>query len=378
MRRALLLLVFLFCVISLWAADDDRSRTPPDVDLNRITLPQGFHISIFAKVPKARFMTFSPGGVLLVTATSEGKVVALPDSNHSGKAERAVTLAEDLNAPHGIAFHEGKLYVGDTNAVLRYDWNESQLKVSNQVSIAKLSPSGMHFTRTLLFQGGKLYVSIGSDCNVCIEKDPERAAVIEMNPDGSGRRVFAQGLRNSVGLAINPKTNTIWGTDNGRDWLGDNLPPDKVNELKSGGDYGWPYCYAQRKVDPEHEAEGKLRCPSTIPPKLEMQAHSAPLGITFYEGKMFPPEYQGAVFVAMHGSWNRTVPTGYKLTWAKMGANGEPASELQDFATGWLKPGETRRGVWMGRPVGVITGPDGALYVSDDYAGLIYRITYSK
>ena len=349
-----------------------------DADLNRLTLPPGFHISIFAHVPKARFMVFSPGGVLLVTSTSEGKVFALPDSGHSGKAERVVTVLEDLNAPHGIAFHEGKLYIGDTNEVQRYDWNESQLKAANMASIAKLSPSGMHFTRTLLFHDDKLYVSIGSDCNVCIEKDPERAALIEMNPDGSARRVFAHGLRNSVGLAINPKTNAIWGTDNGRDWLGDDLPPDKVNELKSGGDYGWPYCYGQRKVDPEHEAEGKQRCPATIPPVLEMQAHSAPLGIAFYEGRMFPAEYQGGVFVAMHGSWNRSIPTGYKVVWAKIGANGEPAGSLQDFATGWLKPGETRRGVWMGRPAGVITGPNGALYISDDYAGLIYRVTYSK
>jgi len=361
-----------------------------EVDLNRLKLPAGFHVDVFTDTgAHPRLLVFSPGGVLLASFTSEGEVRAFPDARHTGHPERTVKVLQDLNAPHGMAFYQGKLYVAETNRVVAYDWDEQNLRATNPRPIADLPRGGMHFTRTLLFVGNKLYVSVGSDCNVCDESDERRAAVLEMNPDGSGRRVFAHGLRNAVGLALNEKTGTVWTTENGRDWLGDDLPPDEVNDLgKDGGDFGWPYCYGNRVVDPhtglrgEDEdrvkpGEGARRCPQSVPAKVAIQAHSAPLGLAFVTSKQFPAEMQGDLLVALHGSWNRRVPTGYKVIRVKL-KNGTDPQGVEDFITGWLAPGETQRGKWMGRPVGLAFGPDGALYVSDDYAGPIYRVTYGK
>jgi glucose/arabinose dehydrogenase len=348
------------------------------LDLGRLRLPSGFHIAIFANAPHARMMAFSPAGVLLVTETSEGKVVGFPDPRRTGHPERTVTVLDDLNAPHGIAFHDGKLYVAETNQVRRYDWDETQLRASNGRVMAQLPGSGEHFTRTLQFANGKMYVSVGSSCNACVENDRRRATVLEFKEDGSGERVFAYGLRNAVGLALNSKTGTIWVTENGRDWLGDNLPPDEINDLgANGGDFGWPYCYGNRVTDTSHTKPGDERCKGTISPKVEIQAHSAPLGLAFYTGTMFPAEYRDNLFVALHGSWNRSVPTGYKVIRIKLNPKSEPEG-VSDFITGWLRPGETRKGVWMGRPVGIVVGPEGALYVSDDSSGLIYRVTWEK
>ena len=307
-------------------------------DLVRLKAPPGFHISVFAEeVDGARMMAFSPGGVLLVSESGEGKVVALPDPKHAGKAERTITVLSGLNEPHGLAFYEGKLYVAENDKVRRYDWDEANLRASNPKPLADLPDGGGHSTRSLLFHGGKMYVSAGSSCNVCVEKDPRRAAVMEFTPDGSGQNIFAKGLRNAVGLAVNPKTDTVWVTVNGRDWLGDNLPP-----------------------------------------KVQMQAHSAPLGLAFYEASEFPAEYRNNIFVAFHGSWNRSVPTGYKIVRVKLDDKGQPQGGAEDFITGWLAPGETKKGRWMGRPVGIAFGSDGAMYVSDDAAGVIYRVTWSK
>jgi glucose/arabinose dehydrogenase len=364
-RNALLLLVLF---VSCGRAEK--------LDLSRLKAPSGFQVRVFAEVPHPRMMAFSPGGVLLATDTTDGKILAFPDAKHSGRAEKTVTVAGDLNAPHGIAFQNGKLYVAETNQVRRYDWDESNLRATHSQVIAQLPKGGMHFTRTLLFTNGKMYVAAGSDCNACEEEDKRRAAVSEFNEDGSDGHIFATGLRNAVGLALNPKTGTIWTTENGRDWLGDNLPPDEINDLgKSGGDFGWPSCYGDRTPDTSRSGAGAKRCESTFPPKVKLQAHSAPLGLAFYSGSMFPPEYRGDLFVALHGSWNRKTPTGYKLIRVKLNDKGEPQG-TEDFITGWLRPEETRRGVWMGRPVGLVVGPDGALYISDDSAGVIYRVTW--
>jgi glucose/arabinose dehydrogenase len=360
---ALLLLVLLAC-----------TRTEK-LDLERLKLPPGFHIEVFAHAPHARQMAFSPGGVLLVTDMSDGTVLAFPDPRHTGHAERTVTVLSGLNAPHGIAFHNGKLYVTEINAVQRYDWDESQLRAGNPQKLAELPGSGGgHSTRTILFANGKMYVAVGSSCNVCEEDDKRRAAVIEFNEDGSGQRIFASGLRNAVGLTLNPKTNTIWATDNGRDWLGDDLPPEEVNDLGSaGGNFGWPYCYGDRVPDGSESAN--YDCSKTVAPRVMMQAHSAPLGLLFYDGSMFPPEYRGNLFVTFHGSWNRSVPTGYKVVRIKFNAKGEPEGPPEDFISGWIRPAETRKGLWMGRPVGLVVGPDGVMYVSDDAAGVVYRVT---
>jgi glucose/arabinose dehydrogenase len=365
----------LFFIVLLAAA----TAPAAEVDLGRLTLPPGFHISVFADTKgHPRLMTFSPGGVLLATATTEGTVLAFPDARHSGRAERIATVLSDLNAPHGIAFYEGKLYVAETNRVARYDWDEASLRASNPQVITQLPGSGMHFTRTLLFVNGKMYVSIGSDCNVCDEKDERRATVMEFNPDGTGGHIFARGLRNAVGLAYNTKTGTIWTSENGRDFLGDNLPPDEINELgKSGGDFGWPACYGNRVIDPTHREEGEKRCPTSIPAKVALQAHSAPLGVAFYYANQFPEEYRGDLFVAFHGSWNRSVPTGYKVVRIHL-KNGTDPQGVEDFITGWIAPGEQRKGAWMGRPMGVAVASDGSMFISDDTSGPIYRVTYGK
>jgi glucose/arabinose dehydrogenase len=345
--------------------------------LKSLKLPPGFAITLFTRTESPRMMAFSPGGVLLATSESAGTVTAFPDPQRTGQASSPVNVLKDLNGPHGIAFHGKYLYIAEITRLVRYDWDEEHLRVSNPSEIAQLPPSlGGHLTRTILFANNRLYVSAGSSCNVCQENDPRRAAVSEMNEDGSQPRIFASGLRNSVGLAFNEKTGTIWATDNGRDWLGDNLPPDEINDLGAGGDFGWPYCYGNRIADTDFGGTPE-RCSSTIPPRVALQAHSAPLGLVFYTGKMFPAEYQGDLFVAFHGSWNRSVPTGYKVVRVKMDEHGEPTG-VKDFITGWLPPGETRKGKWMGRPVGFAIAEDGSLYISDDGSGSIYRVTWQR
>ena len=348
-------------------------------DLKQFKLPDGFHIAVYAEVDGPRMLTFSPGGVLLVSESGEGKVAALPDSRHTGKAEREVVILKGLNEPHGIGFYGGKLYVAENDKVRSYDWDEANLRATNPKNIADLPSGGGHSTRSLVFHGNKLYVSAGSSCNACIEKDSRRAAVMEMNPDGSGQRVFAKGLRNAVGVAVNPKTDTVWVTVNGRDWLGDDLPPEVIFDLgQSGGDFGWPYCYGEHIPDPNFTKAGDNRCQSVIGPKVQMQAHSAPLGLAFNQGSMFPPEYRNSIFVAFHGSWNRAVPTGYKVVRVKTDDRGQPVGGPQDFITGFLAPGETKKGRWMGRPAGIAFGGDGSMYLSDDSGDKIYRVTYGK
>lgn len=375
-----------------------------EIDAAKLKAPAGFRVSVFAdtrvngKAAKPRLMAISPGGVLLVTATSDGLLLALPDANKDGRADRVATVLSDLDAPHGIAFYQGKLYLAETGRVVRYDWNEAQLQATNPREIVKLPRGGMHFTRTIAFNHGKLYVAAGSDCNVC-DDEPGRAMVQEFNPDGSGGRVFARGLRNAVGLDVSPVTKTVWASDNGRDWLGDDLPPDEINNLRDGlsfgpspisgagdvvsrnpiqvqdADFGWPFCYGQRVADAKYPGSSAARCARTVPASVDLQAHSAPLGIAFYTGTQFPQPYRNDLYVAYHGSWNRSVPTGYKVVRIRMNAKGEPQG-LEDFLTGFVAPGETRKGKWIGRPVGIAVAPDGAMFVSDDSSGAIYRVNW--
>jgi glucose/arabinose dehydrogenase len=371
MKRVLLLL--------LLALAGCRAQQPA-ADPSALRLPAGFKISIVADAAPCgpRFMAWSPGGTLLATCVDEGEVVALPGAG-KGSAQRVVRVLTDLSGPHGIAFHNGKLYVAETPRLVAYDWDENALRASNPKKVADLPTSGGgHMTRTVLFHGGKLYVAVGSSCNVCREDDERRAAVLQFNEDGSGMRVFARGLRNAVGLAANPKTNTIWATDNGIDWLGDDEPPEEVNELAEGADYGWPYCYGDKVPNTKFDRAAARRCPATRAPAVRMQAHSAPLGLAFGSGPMFPAEYRNSLYVAFHGSWNRSVPTGYKVVRIPLDANGRPAGPPEDFVSGWMPPGERRRGRWTGRPVGVLFGADGSLFISDDAMSKVYRVTYSK
>jgi len=316
-----------------------------------------------------RFMAVSPSGDLFVSVPARGQVVVLPDRDGDGKADRTVVFADGLSRPHGLAFHEGFLYVAETGAVVRFPYRPGDEAGGKPATVVPDLPKGSgHWTRTIAFgPDGKLYVSVGSSCNVCEETNPRRAAVLQFNADGTAGRVFARGIRNAVGITFHPATGVLWATNNGRDWLGDDFPPDTVLILKDGAHYGWPHCNGSRVPDPDLGRPDF--CKTVALPSVEIQAHSAPLGLTFYTGEAFPVEYRGDLFVALHGSWNRSVPTGYKVIRIPM-RDGKPGAP-QDFATGWLQGSRA----W-GRPVDVITGKDGALYVSDDRAGVIYRIAY--
>jgi glucose/arabinose dehydrogenase len=336
---------------------------------DKIQLPEGFTIEEFATgLGSPRFMAFSPDGVLFATIIRKGEVVALPDKDKNGKSDETIAFLKGLNSPHGIAFYNGYIYIGETNQIVRYKYNGIDSKPGKKEIIVPNLPTGGHFTRTVAFgPDGKMYVSIGSSCNICEEKDKRRAAILQFDPDGSDGTLFAKGLRNSVGLTWDPVKGEMWATDNGRDWLGDNLPPDEINIVKEGKDYGWPYCYGDKIPDPKFNDRG--RCVNTVAPIVELQAHSAPLGLTFYEGDQFPEKYKGDLFVAYHGSWNRSVPTGYKLV--RIRIKDDRPQGVEDFATGWLHGTK----VW-GRPVDVLVGPDGSMYLSDDRSGIIYRISY--
>jgi glucose/arabinose dehydrogenase len=265
--------------------------------------------------------------------------------------------------------------VGETTRVLRLRDPDGDGVFQEREVIVDGLPAEGHTTRTVLFSPDweQLYVSVGSSCNVCIEADERRAAILRYDPDGGGEMIFARGLRNAVGITFRPDSNELWATNNGRDWLGDDLPPETVYHVQQGDDAGWPYCHSGRIVDPDLGAEGA--CESVSAPVVEMQAHSAPLGLTFYTGEQFPEPYRGDLFVAFHGSWNRSQPTGYKVVRIPMqtGRPGSAPDSVEDFAVGWLR----ENGSNWGRPVDVLTGSDGSLFVSDDGEGRIYRIFYA-
>ncbi len=336
-----------------------------------IALPPGFVISVFAQgLQEPRMMTIGPDGQLYVAERGANRVLRLPDLDGDGIADSLQVVADEVNRPSSLAFYQdASLYVGLTNRVLRFSEPDAQGVYQKREVIVPNLPPGGHHTRTVLFSPdwSTLFVSVGSSCNVCQEDDPRRAAIIRYNPDGSGEQIYARGLRNAVGIVFRPGTNELWATNNGRDMMGDDLPPDTVQRVRQGDDFGWPRCHAGRIADPEFGKSGA--CNGVKQPEIELQAHSAPLGLTFYSGTQFPPQYRGDLFVAFHGSWNRTTPTGYKVV--RIDVQDGHLGPVQDFAIGWLVGGSA----W-GRPVDVITGADGSLYVSDDSAGVIYRILY--
>jgi len=338
----------------------------------KLKVPPGFAIDVFAnKVGSVRFMAVDPSGTLLVSEPSAGRVLALPDKNADGKADSVQTVATGLDQPHGLAFHEGALYVAETSRVQRFAYDPATMKATQPTVLARLPSGGGHWTRTVVFgPDGLMYVSVGSSCNVCRESDKRRAAVLRFNADGSGETIFASGLRNAVGLAFHPTTGVLWATVNERDWRGDDVPPDYVTEIREGAVHGWPDCMTVRgRVITDTSFTKSATCDKVTPPTVEIQAHSAPIGLAFYTGTQFPEEYRGSLFVAYRGSWNRSLPTGYKIVRLRF-RDGQPPT-VEDFATGWLESSSA----W-GRPVDLVVGRDGALYLSDQGTGRIYRITY--
>lgn len=350
-----------------------------------LSVPRGFKVEVLAQnlfVP--RRLTFAPGATpakydLFVAESKANRVSVLRVQN--GRVMRKSAFTEAANQPYGLAFWKNWLYVGNTDAVVRFPYSRGALKTAgNGQKIADLTEGGynQHWTRNLLFDqsGKKLFVTVGSSCNVCEESDPQRAAISEMNPDGSGRRLFATGLRNPVGLAWQPNTRNLWTVVNERDNLGDNTPPDYLTLVRPGAFYGWPNAYTdlERRVHPDphfgDDHPDKVR--ATTPPSVPVQAHSAALGVAFYpiKGGHFPKDYAGDAFVAFHGSWNRSAKTGYKIVRVHF-QNGQPA-KITDFVQGFLHQGQE----W-GRPVDVQVAPDGSLLFSDDGGGKIWRVSYS-
>ena len=338
----------------------------------KLKVPPGFAIDVFAdKVGSVRFMAIDPAGTLLVSEPSAGRVLALPDKNSRGKADSVQTVVAGLDQPHGLALHEGALYVAETSRVQRFAYDPATMKATQPTLLSRLPAGGGHWTRTVVFgPDGLMYVSVGSSCNVCRESDKRRAAVLRFNADGSGETIFATGLRNAVGLAFHPTSGVLWATVNERDWRGDDVPPDYVTELREGAVHGWPDCMTVRgRVISDTSFAKGATCDKVTPPIVEIQAHSAPIGLAFYTGTQFPEEYRGSLFVAYRGSWNRSLPTGYKIVRIRL-RDGQPPA-VEDFATGWLEG----TSAW-GRPVDLVVGRDGALYLSDQGAGRIYRITH--
>ena len=339
----------------------------------KLLAPAGFVVIEFAKVSGARFMAQGPDGSVYVSQPGLGRVTRLAGVTADGRAARTEVVLADQSLPHGLAFHGGFLYVANTDQVVRVPLDAQGVPAGKAVATAaNYDAAGGHFTRTVAFgPDGKMYVSVGSTCNICVERDSTRATVMRFDPDGTHGEVFARGLRNAVGLAFHPTKGVLWVTQHERDNLSpshEDLPPDELNILQRGGDYGWPYCWGQRVPSPEFN--DRARCARTLPPALALQAHSAPLGITFLQrATSFPAEYQGDALVVFHGSWNRSVPTGAKVVRVKV-QDGRPVA-YEDFITGW----QDAQGRRWGRPVDVLVLSDGSLLISDDDAGVIYRVT---
>ena len=371
LRTNSLLQLLVLAALALACA---RARSSRDLPVEKIKLPPGFTISVYVgDVPGARSMALSPAGTLFVGTRDEGKVYAIRDLNHDSRADQVVIIARGLNMPNGVAFRDGALYVAEVSRVLCFDNIEARLENPPQPVVVNDSfPRDRHHGwKFIRFRpDGKLYVPVGAPCNICEPSDERYASILRMNPDGSGLEVFARGIRNTVGFDWHPGTRELWFTDNGRDMLGDDRPPDELNYApQKGMHFGYPYCHGSNIADPEFGR--KRNCSEFTPPAIELGPHVASLGMRFYTGTMFPPEYRNQIFIAEHGSWNRTRPIGYRVTLVRL--QGNRAVKYEVFAEGWLE-GERP---W-GRPVDVQVMPDGALLVSDDYAGAIYRITYRK
>jgi len=355
--------------------------SPPDEKLSpsalqqRLQVPEGFRIDYYVRdLPRARFMRFTSEGDLIVTATrgESGVFLVERDADGDGRADGVRRLLAGLDAPHGIDFLDDWLYIAETHRVIRVRFDAKQRSIVGEpeVIVPDLPRGGNHTTRTLRFgPDGWMYVTVGSSCNVCEEADPRRAAMLRYRPDGSDFELFATGLRNTVGFDFRPGTGKIYGTDNGRDLLGDDFPPCEFNQIERGGFYGFPYANGSRIPDPNFGEKAPDKVAQTIPPAYEFSAHTAPLGMTFYRGTAFPDRYRGAAFVAQHGSWNRSRKIGYRVL--ALAFDAQDQITATDFVTGFEIDDDV-----MGRPADVAEGPDGALYVTDDFGGAIYRVAY--
>lgn len=342
-------------------------------DLDKIKLPAGFNISLYAQVPDARSMCWGAKGTLFVGNRNKNDVYAVLDQNNDGRADKVYKIASGLNMPCGVAFREGSLYVAEVSRITRYDNIENNLaNPPKPVVVYDKLPTDKHHGWKFIAFGpdGKLYIPIGAPCNMCLP-DSVHACIARMNPDGTGFEVFARGIRNSVGMTWDPQTKGLWFTDNGRDNLGDDIPNCELNYApKAGMHFGYPFCHQGDILDPEY-GKGK-NCSDYTAPAQKMGPHVAPLGLRFYEGNEFPAQYKGKLFIAQHGSWNRTTPIGYRVMMATV-SNGK-VTKYEPFAEGWLQDSKKVNG----RPVDIEWMKDGSMLISDDQQGAIYKVTYKK
>ncbi|UZR27692.1 PQQ-dependent sugar dehydrogenase [Methylococcus mesophilus] len=341
---------------------------------HRLSLPPGFSPAVYAAdLPGARMLRFTRTGDLLVSQPNAGAIVLLEkDADGDGHPDGRQQLLAGLSRPHGLDLWNGWLYVAETYGVvrIRYDAAQRQTSGAPETVVSGIPGGGNHWSRTLKFgPDGGMYVSVGSSCNVCVEDDPLRATLLRFEPDGTKREIYASGLRNTVGFDWRPGTRELYGTDNGRDLLGDDFPPCELNRIEKGAFYGWPYANGNRIADPDYGKGHEVDIQRSLPPAHEFKAHVAPLGMAFLKGAKLPQEYRGAALVALHGSWNRSKKQGYEVVSLHFGPNGRIAE--RPFITGFNINEDV-----IGRPVDLAEGPDGAIYVSDDYAGTIYRIRY--
>ncbi len=369
MKFIKVILVFFLSISHSFAANNHN-----DI-LQQLQLPQGFSISIFAdNVPNARTLTISENGVVYIGTRQQGDVYAVKDTNADGKADKRYVIASNLYMPNGVAYKNGDLFVAETNRILRFKQIEHHLNspLKPEVIYDELPSDKHHGWKYLRFgPDGKLYTAVGAPCNVCQPEKEIYSSLVRLNPDGSEFEILARGIRNSVGFDWQPKTKQLFFTDNGRDHLGDNIPPDELNKWSEKGQhFGFPYCHGGVIADPEF-ADDKA-CSEFTSPEWKFKAHMAPLGMSFYTGKQFPKRFVNQLFVAQHGSWNRTKPHGYRIALIKF-KQGKAVSE-QSFITGWL----TKEGKVLGRPTDILQMPDGSLLIADDTLGVVYRVEYKK
>jgi glucose/arabinose dehydrogenase len=353
----------------------DETKPPGDF---LPSVPAGFKINVFAKdFKEPRWLTVAPNGDIFLADSGAGKILILRDTGKTGSAASPDVFASGLNRPFGIAFHDNYVYVGNTDAVLRFRYDPKTSKRLGESEKLMSLPHGGHWTRGLAFSadGKHLFVSIGSSSNIDIETDSRRAAVTICDPDGKNPRLYATGLRNPVDIAFEPTTGQLWASINERDGLGDDLPPDYFTSVKDGGFYGWPYSYIGDNVDPRVKPQQPDLVAKAIVPDVLLGAHRAPLQFVFYNGKQFPDSYRGGVFLAEHGSWNRSLRVGYQVVFIPF-KDGKPSGDPQPFLTGMIP--DPAKSVVNGRPVGVTVAPDGSLLVSDDAAGVVYRVSAGR
>ncbi len=359
------------CILQSFDSTDNIGEL--EANLKQLNLPEGFRIEVYGQVEFARSLAVSSGGTLFVGNMGTDKVFALRDTDGDYVADEKYTIGEGMRMPNGVAFKDGDLYVAEVSRINKF--HDIENKLSNPPAaetVIDTYPTDRHHGWKYIAFGpdGKLYVPVGAPCNICLSENEIYASITRINPDGTGREIFAHGVRNTVGFTWHPESGDMYFTDNGRDWLGDDSPSCELNKAaQSGQHYGYPFCHAGTIQDPEFDSLG---CEQFVEPFQNLGPHVAPLGIKFKSGSMFPDKYDNVMFIAEHGSWNRSKKIGYRITMVGLDENGN-STGYETFIDGWLND-ETQES-W-GRPVDLLFLPDGSMLISDDQAGAIYRVTY--